>query len=125
MSARRAVPALLLVAALGLGGCAVQYDATSLGVPVTMAAPAGPAPAGAAFKVNAKSVHGLFGLVTLSRPSLEKALATQLVGGKAVAGVKIKARSRWIDIVVTGLTLGLIAPRTVTFEGVVADNPQP
>jgi hypothetical protein len=36
-----------------------------------------------------------------------------------VADLRIRVRSRWSDVLLTGLTLGLIVPRTVTFEGVV------
>lgn len=124
MTFRRSGPALLLAAMLAMSGtgCAVTFDATSLGVPVTMAAPAGEVPAGAAFQVNAKAVHGLFGLVTLSRPSLRKALATQIAGGKGVANLRIKVRSRWPDLLLSVLTIGLITPKTVTFEGVVVDQ---
>jgi hypothetical protein len=34
-------------------------------------------------------------------------------------GLKIKARSRWSDVLITALTAGLIVPRSVTFEGIV------
>jgi hypothetical protein len=46
-------------------------------------------------------------------------LAAQLGGGSGVADLRIRVRSRWSDILITGLTLGLIVPRSVTFEGVV------
>ena len=46
-------------------------------------------------------------------------LATQLVGGKSVTNVKISIFSKWSDILITALTLGVVVPRTVTFEGVV------
>lgn len=55
----------------------------------------------------------------LSQPSLEKVLAAELVDGSAVADLRINVRSRWSDVLVTALTLGIIAPRAVTFEGVV------
>ncbi len=85
----------------------------------TMAVAAGENPAGQRFRVSARTVHGLFGLVTISQASLQKALAGQLVGGKEVTQVKIKTKTRWIDLLVTGLTAGLIVPRTVIYEGVV------
>jgi hypothetical protein len=114
---RRALPALLLV--LLLAGCAHSFDATTLGVPVTMAAPAGQAPQGDRFRIGGKSVFGLWGLLKLREPSLRKALAAQLGGGAGVADLRIRVRSRWSDVLITGLTLGLIVPRSVTFEGVV------
>jgi hypothetical protein len=114
---RRAVPALLLVVLLA--ACAHTFDATTLGVPVTVASPAGQAPQGDRFRVSSKSVFGFWGLIRYKEPSLRKALAAQLAGGSGVAGLRIRVRSRWSDVLITGLTLGLIVPRSVTFEGVV------
>ena len=47
------------------------------------------------------------------------ALARQLVGGQEVAQLKIHTRSRFFDLLVTGITLGMIVPRSVTYEGVI------
>ncbi len=112
----RALPPLLLLAA---AACTQVFDATTLGVPVTMAAAPGDLPPGKPFTMSGHTVHGLFGLITISQASLKKGLATQLVGAEQVANLKIKTRSRWFDVVITGLTLGLIVPRTVTYEGIV------
>ena len=114
---RRALPALLLL--LLLTGCAHSFDAATLGVPVTMASPAGQQPQGDRFVVSSKSVFGFWGLLRFKEPSLRKALAAQLAGGNGVANLRIRVRSRWTDVLFTGLTLGLIVPRTVTYEGVV------
>jgi hypothetical protein len=102
-----------------LGGCAQTFDATTLGVPATLASAAGQPPAGDRFKVSSKAVFGLWGIARLKEPSIRKALAAQLVGGSGVADVKIRIRSRWSDVLFTVLTAGLIVPRTVTVEGVV------
>jgi hypothetical protein len=112
----RALTVLLLAAATA---CTQTFDAASLGVPVTMAAPPGEAAQGKPFKVSTHTVHGLWGLVTISQANLRKGLSTQLVGADQVAQLKIRTKSRWFDVVLTGLTLGLIVPRTVTYEGVV------
>lgn len=114
---RRALPVLLIVSLLA--GCAHTFDATTLGVPVTVASPAGKPAQGERFRVGGKSVFGFWGLVRYKEPSLRKALAAQLAGGSGVADLRIKVRSRWSDVLITGLTLGLIVPRSVTFEGVV------
>ena len=66
-----------------------------------------------------RSVYGLWGVATIKSPSLRKALASQLGGGSSVVGLRIKTRSRWNDVLITALTLGLIVPRSVTFEGIV------
>ncbi len=113
----RALPALLVLSLLG--GCAHTFDATTLGVPVSVASPAGQEPQGDRFSVSARSVFTFWGLLRLKEPSLRKALAAQLAGGSGVADLRIKVRSRWSDVLITGLTLGLIVPRSVTFEGVV------
>ena len=79
-------------------------------------------PAGNRFEVTGRAVYGLWGLVRLHEPSLERSLAAQLAGGSGVADLKIKVRSRWSDILISGLTLGLVVPRAVTFEGVVTEK---
>jgi hypothetical protein len=97
----------------------MTFDAATLGVPVTLASPAGQPPEGSHFSVTSRAVYALWGLGRLKQPSLRKALAAQLAGGSGVADLKIKVRSRWSDILITALTAGLIVPRAVTFEGVV------
>jgi hypothetical protein len=111
------LPALLLLSSLG--GCAETFDATTIGVPVTLASPAGQQPAGARFRVTSHAVYGFWGLAKIKDPSLRKALAAQLAGGSGIADLRIKVRSRWSDILVTALTGGLIVPRAVTYEGIV------
>jgi hypothetical protein len=64
-------------------------------------------------------VFGFWGIVSLKQPSLRKALAAQVGGGAAIADVKIRTRSKFTDVLFTALTLGILVPRTVTFEGVV------
>jgi hypothetical protein len=113
------VLAMTVLLLFGLSGCAQTFDATTLGVPATLASPAGQPPAGDRFRVSSKAVFGLWGLVRFKEPSLRKALAAQLGGGAGIADVKIKVRSRWSDLLFTLLTAGLIVPRSVTFEGVV------
>ena len=108
-----------LIALGSLVGCAQTFDSTTLGVPVTMASPAGQAAAGSRFRVTSHAVYAFWGLAKLKDPSLRKALAAQLAGGSGVADLKIKVRSRWTDVLVTALTAGLIVPRAVTYEGVV------
>ena len=116
-AAHRAAPVLLLLAVLA--GCAQTFDATTLGVPVTLAGPAGQPPQGDRFTINSKAVFGFWGALRFKQPSLQKVLASQLGGGTGVADLRIKVRSRWSDLLVSALTLGLVVPRSVTFEGVV------
>jgi len=69
--------------------------------------------------VNQSSVYAFWGVLTLTTPSLDKVLANQLVGGKAVTNLKMRIHSKWSDLLITALTLGIVVPRTVTFEGIV------
>lgn len=110
--------ALLLASA----ACAETFDATSLGLPATLASPADAPAQGAHFTVTSHSTYLFWGLTRVSSPSLARALASQLVGGKEVAEVKIKVRSRFSDLLFTVLTAGLVVPRSVTFEGVVVEK---
>ncbi len=108
---------LLLAAA-----CANTFDASKLGVPARLASEASTPAEGTPFNITSRAVYGLWGVVKFSEPSLKKTLAAQLAGGKEIADVRIKVRSKFSDILITGLTLGLIVPRAVTVEGVVVDK---
>lgn len=110
---------LALAGLLATAACTQIFDATSLGVPATMAALPGDTTQGTPFRTTAHTVHGLFGLLPISQANLRKALARQLVGGQGISNLKIKTKSRWIDVLVTGLTLGLVVPRTVIYEGTI------
>lgn len=102
-----------------VGGCAVSFDAGTLGVKVSMSEPAGQQPEGTEFTITKKAVFLLFGLRRVSNPSLEGVLAGQLLDAGEVRNLQIKVRSRFIDIFVTILTAGLVVPRSVTFHGYV------
>ena len=118
MSLRRFNRLVVVVGMVGtLGGCAVSFDAGTLGVKVSMAEPAGQQPEGTEFTITKKAVFLLFGLRRVSNPSLESVLAGQLLDAGEVRNLQIKVRSRFIDIFVTILTAGLVVPRSVTFHG--------
>jgi hypothetical protein len=115
------IPALALL----LGGCSITFDATRLGVPVTMASAAGSPAKGSGFKVTRHATYAFWGVIPLGAPSLERGLATQLVGGKAVSDLRIHVHSSVGDAIFTVLTLGIVVPRTVTYEGVIVDGIKP
>jgi hypothetical protein len=120
----RPLVAVALAGTLAIGGCALEFDTTTLGVPVTMAAPAGQPAAGQHFKVSSGALFAFWGLARIRQPSLERALATQLIGGKGVADLRIRTHSSFGGVLVTLLTAGLVVPRTVTFEGTVTNGPE-
>jgi hypothetical protein len=119
---RSATRAGLIALALTVSGCALTFDATDFGVPTSFAEPAQSPPQGSSFTVTKHPVFLLWGLVAASRPNAEDVLAGQAGTGARIANLKIKVRARWSDLLVTGLTLGLISPRSVTFEGVVVPS---
>ena len=112
---------LLPLAAVLVGGCVQNIEATHIGLPVTLASAAGTAvPAGGEpFTVTGKAVYAMWGITQIGSPDLHHTLAGQLVGGKALVDVKIKVRSRLTDVLVTIITVGIIVPRTVTASGIV------
>jgi hypothetical protein len=114
---------LLAALVLATAGCAQSFDATSLGVPVTMASDAAQAPQGTTFKVEAKSLWFMWGIVPVSNPSLQRTLASELVGGRTVANLKIKTHTSLLDGLVTIATVGLLTPRSVVYEGVIVGAP--
>lgn len=115
---RTALPVLLLL----LAACAQTFDATSLGVPATLASDATAPAQGIHFQVRATQVWFGWGLLSVNEPTLKDALASQLIGGKGVADVKIRTHSRFINVLVTVLTGGLLVPRTVEFDGIIVGD---
>lgn len=114
----------VVAVALGLAasGCALSFDSTHLGVPVTMAGAAHTPAEGTPFRVNRHPVFAAWGAFTVGAPRLEDVVAGQLGTGAGVAQLRIKVRARWSDLLITALTAGLFSPRTVTFEGVVVQS---
>ena len=123
MNSKRALQVLVVTSLLFAPACSLTFDATSLGVKASVSEPAGSQVTGESFDVTTKAFFFFWGAVGGGRPSLQEALSSQLVDGSEVANLEIKVRSRFVDLLVTGLTGGLIVPRSVTFRGVVVQNP--
>lgn len=117
----------IAAALLGVGasGCAMSFDSTHLGVPVTMASAASTTATGTPFRVNRHPVFIGWGTITAGMPNLEDVLAGQVANGAGVTNLKIHVHARLIDYLITGLTFGLFSPRTVTFEGTIQGAPAP
>ena len=117
--------AALAVAFLATAGCAQTFDATTLGVPATLASANATTPVGTAFAVRAKALWAGWGIVPVSAPDLRKILAAELVGGRSIANVRIRTHTSILDGIITIGTAGLLVPRSVSYEGVVVDAPTP
>jgi hypothetical protein len=118
-SKQLAIGILLIAVVLGLSGCAMTFDATEIGTPVTMASSASAPAQGEHFKLTSRATYGFWGLVKFKQPSLQEALSSQLVGGAGVSDLKISVHSNITDVLLTLFTAGIVVPRSVTFEGVV------
>jgi len=110
---------LSLALALAVGACALTFDARSLGVQATMASPALEPAVGDTFRITQTAVHLFWGLYQMRGANLQSALATQLGNSGGVANLRVRTWHKWSDIAATVLTLGIVAPTSVTFEGVV------
>ena len=105
-----------------LSACSMHFDAGTLGVPATVSEAAGSNVRGTQFQVSQKAVFLFLGMIPASRPSLEKALAGQMLDADEVANLKISVKSKFTDLLISGLTLGIVIPRSVTYEGVIVDR---
>ncbi len=114
--------ASVLALALVVSACALTLDSTHLGVPVSLAGSPQAPDSGTPFRVTKHPVYLLAGLLPVSQPNLEDVLAGQVGTGVRITNLRIRVRSRWSDLLITGLTLGVVVPRSVTFEGVVVSK---
>lgn len=115
-------PSLLAAAACAaLTGCTLHFDSRSLGVPVTMAAAAGPGGTvpGDSFTVSGHAVYLFWGLAALRQPDLRQTLAGQLGAGAGVQDLTIHTHAGITDVLVSLLTLGVVSTTSVTYSGVV------
>lgn len=112
----------MLALSLAASGCVHRFDATTLGVEAIMSSPAANMPQGEPFKIDRKAVYLVLGVIPLTRPSLQKVLATQVVGDKRIANLRITVKSKWTDLLLTAVTAGLVVPRTIVYEGIVINR---
>jgi hypothetical protein len=110
---------------LTLAGCAMTFDSTQLGVPVTMAGDARTPSTGTPFRVTKHPVFVAWGLFTVGKPRLEDVLAGQVGIASGVSQLRIKVRARWSDLLITAITFGFVSPRSVTFDGQAVGSPAP
>jgi hypothetical protein len=110
---------VLLLSLVLLSGCAMTFDAHTIGVPVSMGSPGGPPVEGEKFSVSTSALYALWGAVPVKEPGLKGPLEQQLLGGKGISDLRIRVKSRWYQVLFTVITVGLLVPRTVTYEGVI------
>ena len=114
---RRSV--LPVAAGVLTAGCAITFNARSLGVPVTMATPAAQVVPGDTFNVTSHALYLFWGLTTARQPNLREGLAIQLGASANVSNLAIRSRMRWSDLLLTAITLGVVSSTSVTYSGVL------
>jgi hypothetical protein len=97
----------------------MTFDATSLGVPASLASSAAQPAVGDTFNVRTKAVYLFWGLYASQEPSVLRVLEGQVAGGRAVQDLRVHVARRWSDILITVLTAGVVSPVTVSFRGVI------
>jgi hypothetical protein len=107
--------AFILVAS----ACVETFDARTLGTKTTLASRATEPLQGEPFTVTKTAIYLVWGIGTASRPSLERILSGQIAGDAEIANLRIRARSRFGDVLVSVLTGGLVITRGITYEGVI------
>jgi hypothetical protein len=112
----------LAATVLATAACSYTLDATGLGVPTTLAERGSAQPQGTPFRVTRHPVYVFWGAFAAGSMNLEDVLAGQAGPGTSLANVRVRVRSTVLDVFFTALTVGLIAPRTVTIEGVVVQR---
>lgn len=118
MNLRISSRVLTLLLALLISGCvSLDYDLTSIPIPIS----AKPADASAGevedFEIEAKNVlyfHGLFGH---EQPDVTALLAAEATGYDRIAGLRVSQSSNFSQWLLTHLSLTLIRMRTVVIEG--------
>ena len=107
---------------MAFSGCATTIDSRSLGVEASLASDASDPAIGEKFKINKKAVFMFWGLTQPGKPTLTSVLGGQAQGDQKIADLTVKVRSRFIDVFFTIITLGIIVPRSVTYEGVIVSG---
>ena len=125
VSRRNLRKAGLLAVPFLLGACAHTFDARTLGPNVSLASAPGAPVCATTFRRSEKAVFLMWGLIPASRPSLQNALASQVTGTAEVRNLRISVRSRFTDLLFTAISVGLVVPRSVTFEGCVVSASTP
>lgn len=73
------------------------------------------------FRVEMKAQHLVYGLINLSNPDVEAAIAREVksAGGKAAINIRLTHQIAFIDGLIGGVTFGIYTPTTVIVEGEV------
>ena len=72
------------------------------------------------FEENLEAKHWLLGLMQGKQPDLQKSLAKYVCPGEQITKLTIITKHSWLDQLITGITLLIYCPETVTIKGTIA-----
>lgn len=72
------------------------------------------------FEENLDAKHWFLGLMQGKQPDLQEALAKYVRPGEQITKMTILTKHSWLDQLVTGLTLFIYCPETVTVKGTIS-----
>ena len=104
-------------------GCAQNFDARGVAVPVTMASHGIDSVSGTPFSVRTRTSYMFWGLWSIDPPNLDRVLAGQLINGSEIRNVRIRSKYRLLDLFLTAITVGVYSQKSVTYDGVIVTQP--
>jgi hypothetical protein len=72
------------------------------------------------FEEDLDAQHWLLGLIKGQQPDLQKAIAKYVRPGEQITKLTILTRHTWLDSFLSGITLFIYCPQTVTIKGTIA-----
>lgn len=111
--------AVALTLIIGVVGCATIKMESDLEKPVSMTSMRGTPVRD--FVVNTRAIWLFWGLVDLSVPEFDQMIGPYAADRAGIQKLEIKTQYGFLDLVVTGLTDGIITMRTIKIQGQVFD----
>ena len=107
--------------AIAVAGCATLPMESNLKKPMSMTMIEDNPTRTKEFFAEEKAIWLFWGLIDLSLPAFDEVIGPEIADHAGVQNLKITTQSTFIDVVVTGLTDGIVTMRTVTIEGQAYD----
>jgi hypothetical protein len=111
---------LAALTALSLSGCYTIVHEMDTMPNITMDAQNGRAIRH--FKEETRFYYLLWGLVPIVSPPMEESFVAKVRKGGHIANVRINQQANILDILIAGVTGGLVTSRTVNYEGDVLEG---
>jgi len=125
MGSRRSRAFTLVLALLAAGCVALDYDLSSIPIPVS-ATPAAPGEGEIEpFEIKARNVLWFDGLFGHERPDVAALLAERARGADRIAGFRVSQETNFHQWLLTHLSLTLVRMKTVVIRGELVRDREP